>query len=76
MSIDQLPSGVAALTRVVNRVYEWAEAAALKLNASKTKAMICGCRDFVDRIPHDLPRIEVSGIRFVRGDRRKPGYNN
>ena len=39
---DQLESGVAALTRVANRVYEWARAAALKLNASKTKAMICG----------------------------------
>ena len=36
--------------------------AALKLNASKTKAIICGYREFVDRIPHDLPRIEVSGI--------------
>ena len=36
--------------------------AALKLNASKTKAIICGYREFVQRIPHDLPRIEVSGI--------------
>ena len=47
VSIDQLESGVAALTRVPNRVYEWAGAAALKLNASKIKAMICGSRDFV-----------------------------
>ena len=37
VSIDQLESGVAALTRVANRVYEWAGAAALKLNASQTK---------------------------------------
>ena len=42
VSIDQLESGVAALTRVTNRVYEWAGSAALKLNASKTKAIICG----------------------------------
>ena len=35
MSIDELESGVAAVTRVANRVYEWAGAAALKLNASK-----------------------------------------
>ena len=62
VSINQLESGIAALTRVANRVYEWAGAAALKLNASKTKAMMCGSRDFVDRIPHDLLRIEVSGI--------------
>ena len=62
MNIDQLESAVAALTSVANRVYEWAGAAALKLNASKTKAMICGSRDFVDKIPHDLPCIEVSCI--------------
>ena len=43
-------------------MYEWARAAALKLNASKAKAIICCSRDFVDRIPHDLPCIEVSGI--------------
>ena len=49
VSIDQLESGVAALTRVANRVYEWAGAAALKLNASKTKAMRRGSRDFVDK---------------------------
>ena len=35
---------------------------ALKLNVSKTKAMICDSRDFVDRIPHDLLRIKMSGI--------------
>ena len=57
MSIDKLQSGVAALTRVENRVYEWVGAAALKLNASQTKAMICRSRDFVGRIPPDLPRI-------------------
>ena len=62
MKIDQLESEVAAPTRVANRVYEWARASALKLNASKTKAMICGYRAFVDSIPHDLPRIEVSGM--------------
>ena len=33
-----------------------------KLNASKTKAMICGSSDFVGRIPSDLPYIKVSGI--------------
>ena len=57
VSIDQLESGVAALTRVANRVYEWAGSAALKLNA-----IIWGYREFVDRSPHDFPRIEVSGI--------------
>ena len=62
VSINQFESGVAALTRVANRVYEWAGSAALKLNASKTKAIICGYREFFDRIPHDLPRIEVSCI--------------
>ena len=62
MSSNQLESEVAALTRVANRVYEWAGAAALKLNGSKTKAMICGSREFVGRIPPDLPRIEVCGI--------------
>ena len=50
---------------MANRVYEWAGAADLKLNASKTKAMICGYRAFVDSIPHDLPRIEVSGIHVL-----------
>ena len=62
VSIDQLKSGVAALTRVGNRVYEWTRSTALKLNASKTKAIICGYRELVDRIPHDLPRIKVSGL--------------
>ena len=47
---------------MANRVYEWAGAAALKLNASKTKVMICGYRVFVDSIPLDLPRVEVNGI--------------
>ena len=56
VSIDQLESGVAALTRVANRVYEWTGAAALKLNASKTKAMIGASREFFGRIPPDLPR--------------------
>ena len=36
--------------------------AALKLNASKTKAIICGYRYFVGKIPQELPRIEVNGI--------------
>ena len=62
VDLDQLERGVAALTSVANRVYKWAGDAALKLNASKTKAIICGSRNFVNRIPHDLPRIEVSGI--------------
>ena len=62
VSIDQLESAVAALTRVANRVYEWAGAATLKLIASKTTGMICGSRYFVGRIPPDLLRIEVSGI--------------
>ena len=62
MDIYKLESGVAALTRVANSVYEWAGAAALKLNASKTKTMICGYRAFFDSIPYDLPRIEVSDI--------------
>ena len=62
MGIDKLERGVATLTSVANREYEWAGDATLKLNASNTKAIICGSRDFVDRIPHDLPRIEVSGI--------------
>ena len=39
-----------------------AGSAALKLNASMTKAMICEYRAFVGRIPPDLPRIEVGGI--------------
>ena len=50
VDIDQLERGVAALTDVANRVYEWAGNAALKLNASDTKAIICGYRDNVDRI--------------------------
>ena len=51
VDIDQLERGVAALADVANRVYEWAGNAALKLNASKTKAIICGYRYFVDKIP-------------------------
>ena len=62
MDIKQLERDVAALTSVANRVYEWAGDAALKLNASKTKAIICRSRDFVNGIPQDLPRIEVGGI--------------
>ena len=62
VSIDQLASGAAALTRVANGIYECAGADALKLNASKNKAMICGSRDFVRRIPPDLPHNEVSCI--------------
>ena len=42
VDVKQLERGVAALTSVTNRVYEWAGDAALKLNASKTKAIICG----------------------------------
>ena len=61
-SIDQLEYAVAALSRVANRVLEWAGNAALKLNALKTKAIICGYRDFVNRIPLDLSRIVVDGI--------------
>ena len=61
VSINQLEYGVAALTRVANSVYEWARGAALVLNASKTKSIICGYRDFIDRIPPDLSRILVSG---------------
>ena len=62
MGINQLESGVAALTKVANRVYEWVGASDLKLIASKTKAMICGTRDIVVKISHDLSRFEVSGI--------------
>ena len=43
-------------------MYYWAGDATLKLNASETKAIICGSRDFVNRIPQELPRIEVGGI--------------
>ena len=53
VDVDQLGRGVAALTRVADKVYEWAGAAALKLNASNTKAKICGYRAFVDSISHD-----------------------
>ena len=45
MNIMQLERGVAALTSVANRVYEWAGDAAIKLNASKTKAIICTYRE-------------------------------
>ena len=62
MDIKQLERGIAALTSVANRAYEWAGDAALNLNASKIKAIICGSRDFVNGIPQDLPRIEVGGI--------------
>ena len=61
MSTDQFERGVAALTDVVNRVYEWGNAA-IKLNASKSNALICENKDFVDRIQHDLPCIEMSDI--------------
>ena len=47
VSINQLESGGAALSRVANRAYVLAEAAALKLDASKTKTIICGSKEFV-----------------------------
>ena len=59
---NQLESGVTVLTRLANRVYGWAEAAILKLNALKNKATICDSTEFIDRIPNDLTRIKVSGI--------------
>ena len=68
VSIDQLERGVAALKSLSNRVYKRAVYAALKLNASKTKALICGFRDFVGRIPHGFPRNEVSGILILHVD--------
>ena len=39
------------MTRVANREFERAGVSALILNASKTKAMICGYKDFIDSIP-------------------------
>ena len=36
VSIDQLERGIVALTRVANKICEWAGATTLKLNASKT----------------------------------------
>ena len=39
LNINQLESRVAALTRVANRIYQWAGAAALKLNALKFKVL-------------------------------------
>ena len=49
-SIDKLEYAVAALSRLTDEVFEWTGNAALKLNALKTKTIICGYRDFVDRI--------------------------
>ena len=62
LDFSDLSSDVSDMQGVANRVYEWAGNAAFKLNASKTKAIICGYRYFVDKIPQELPRIEVSGI--------------
>ena len=44
VDIKQLERGFAAQTSVANKVYEWAGNAALKLNASMSKAIICGSR--------------------------------
>ena len=62
VSIDQLEYSIAALSRVADGVFEWSESAALKLNALKTKSIICGSRDFVNRIQDDISRIVLNGI--------------
>ena len=76
VDIDQLERGVAALIDVANRVYGWAGNAALKLNPSKTKAIICGYRYFVGKILKELPRIQVNGIPipYVDQDKKLGGY--
>ena len=61
VSIDQLEYGIATLSRVADGVLEWSERVALKLNSLKTKSIICGSRDFINRIPvwdgrfHSIP---------------------
>ena len=74
VSINQLKSGVTALTIMANRIYEWTGASALKLNAFQSKQMICGFRDFVDSIYQNCLASKWAA-RYtcpIREDSRKP----
>lgn len=65
-SPDELHEALANMSIVANCVADWAAANKLKLNAGKTKAIICGSQAFVNRV-YSVPDI---CIHF--GDTRVP----
>ena len=59
---DELENGIATLSRAASIISRWANSIGLKLNASKTKAMMFGSRKNINDIPNDLPCPNLDGV--------------
>ena len=62
VSKDELENGIATLSRAASTISGWAYSIGLKLNASKTKAMIFGTPRNVNELPNDLPCPSLDGV--------------
>ena len=67
VSKDELENGVATLSRAASVISQWASSIGLKLNASKTKAMIFGSSRNINDLPNTLscPVMDGVSIPFV-----------